>query len=405
MGGHRITSIPADVATRFSPNSMWNKYPLVFGGIGLVALILAYVLGQDHHGGQFYFSYLVAYMYGLSLALGGLFFVIVQFLVRAGWSVVVRRIAENVMGTLPLFAILFVPVYLGLHHTHHHWWGHDISHDPLLVHKAPYLNQSFFTVRAFFYLAVWTVLSMAFLRWSTSQDRSGDHDVTRRLQWWSAPALVLFAITITFAAVDWMKSMEPHWFSTMWGVYYFAGSVVSIFAGLSILVLWLQRDGFVRGIINEEHRHDLGKLLFGFTVFWSYIAFSQYFLIWYANLPEETLWFEHRSHGGWQNIGAALIVGHFFIPFFFLLPRAIKRNPTTLFLGAIWLLGIHYVDLYFVVMPVLHTKGVHFAASDLLALVGVVSLFLGAFAYVSGRSELVPVKDPRLPESLAFENH
>jgi hypothetical protein len=385
---------------------MWSKYPMVFGGVGLVALVIAYVLGgSDHHGEQFYFSYLTAYMYGLSIALGGLFFVIVQFLVRAGWSVVVRRVAENVMGTLPLFALLFIPVYLGLHHTHHHWWGHDVSHDPILAGKTPYLNQPFFTVRAVFYLVVWSALSLTFWRWSTSQDKSGDHDLTRRLQWWSAPALILFAVTLTFAAVDWMKSMEPHWFSTMWGVYYFAGCVVSIFASLSLLVLWLQRDGFIKDIINEEHRHDLGKLLFGFIVFWSYIAFSQFFLIWYANLPEETIWFEHRSTHGWENIAALLIVGHFFIPFFFLLPRAMKRNPVTLSLGALWVLFIHYMDLYFVVMPVLHKKGPAFGAVDLLCLVGVLGLFLGAFAYVAGRSELVPVKDPRLPESLAFVNH
>lgn len=368
--------------------------------------------GEDHghHGptsslARFHFSFLTAFMWGLSIALGGLFFVIVQFLAKAGWSVVVRRIAENVMGTLPLFAGLFVLVAMGFSQTHFHWWTYEVgSGDPILDHKAPYLDQTFFFMRAVFYVAVWVGFAYAFRKWSTEQDQSGDHELTRRMQWWSAPALLLFALTITFAAVDWMKSMEPHWFSTMWGVYYFAGSTVSIFAMLAVLVLWLQRDGLVKKIINTEHYHDIGKLLFGFVVFWTYIAFSQYMLIWYANLPEETLWYEHRTHHGWETVGIMLMIGHFFIPFFFLLPRGIKRNPATLLIGAVWMLTIHYVDLYFIIMPVLDTQGPQPSLIDALTLVGVFALFLAAFAYVASKNELVPVKDPRLPESLRFEN-
>jgi len=299
--------------------------------------------------------------------------------------------------------VLFIPVALGLHHTHHHWWHYEHGSDPILDHKAPYLNPTFFFIRAVVYLAVWTGLSYALRKWSTEQDRTGDHDLTRRLQWWSAPALILFALTLTFAAVDWMMSMEPHWYSTMWGVYYFSGSVVAIFASMAVFVLWLQRDGMIRRIINTEHYHDIGKLLFGFVVFWTYIAFSQYMLIWYANIPEETLWYEHRSHGGWSTVGILIMVGHFFIPFFFLLPRAIKRNPTTLFAGALWMLLIHYVDIYYIVMPVLDDHP-HPGLVDVFNLIGVFSVFFAAFAFFSTRDELVPVKDPRLPESLSFEN-
>lgn len=398
----RLKKIPDDVQTMIGEKSQWARFPTVFGGIGLAALLVAFVVSSGHQE-RFYFSYLTAYMYGLSIALGGLFFVIIQFLVRAGWSVVVRRIAENVMGTLPLFAVLFIPVAIGLHHTHHHWWHLEVGVDELVDGKRAYLNQGFFFLRAIFYLAVWTGLALVFLRWSTRQDESGDEEITRRLQGYSPVALMLFALTVTFAAIDWMKTMDPHWYSTMWGVYYFAGCVLSIFATLSVLVLWLQRSGFVRRIINVEHYHDLGKLMFGFTVFWTYIAFSQYFLIWYANIPEEQLWFEHRAHHGWDKVGLALVIGHFFIPFFFLLPRATKRNPVTLLMGAAWLLCIHYVDMYFIVMPVYDE---HFAPGlvDLMCLVGVVGLFLAAFTYLAARSNLVPVRDPRLPESLRFEN-
>ncbi|MEM6369679.1 MAG: quinol:cytochrome C oxidoreductase [Myxococcota bacterium] len=361
--------------------------------------------GHGHHHGEltrFSFSYLTAFMYGLSLALGGLFFVLVQFLARAGWSVVVRRIAENVMATLPLFGLLFIPVYLGLSSTHFHWW-HFEGHDPLLDHKAPYLDENFFILRAIFYIVVWVGLAFFFWRNSTAQDNSGEHDLTRRMQNLSPLGMILFALTTTFAAVDWMKSMDPHWFSTMFGVYYFAGCVVGIFATLSVLTIWLQSSGYVKTIINAEHYHDIGKLLFGFVVFWTYITFSQYFLIWYANIPEETLWYYHRTTHGWENVGVAIMIGHFFIPFFFLLPRGIKRNPKTLILGALWLLGIHYLDLYYVVMPILD-ESPHFTIVDPLCLVGIVCLFLGTFAFVAGRSDLVPVKDPRLPESLAFQN-
>lgn len=403
----RMKSIPTDVNTRISSGS-WIQYPKIFGAVGIVCIVAAYgmgIAGGEHGLERFHFSYLTAFMYGLSIALGGLFFVLIQFLAKAGWSVVVRRVAENVMGTLPLFAILFIPVALGLSHTHHHWWHYEPGHgDPILDGKAPFLNPTFFFIRAVFYFAVWTGLSILLRSTSTKQDETGDHELTHKLQFMSAPGTILFALTITFAAIDWMKSMEPHWFSTMWGVYYFAGSVVAIFATLSVLTIWLQRDGYIHKIVNAEHYHDLGKLLFGFVVFWSYIAFSQYFLIWYANLPEETLWFEHRYHHGWENVGLMLILGHFFIPFFFLLPRGMKRNPTTLVVGALWVLGIHYVDLYYVIMPVLDSKGPSPGLTDLLSLVGVVSLFLATFAALSTRSELVPVKDPRLPESLAFHN-
>lgn len=484
------STIPADAKLQIPPDSLWARYPQVFGAIGLAALLLAFVIsavthdpsGDAHHGSdsavqhqesggelalakaghdeegskkhandegakksknahgdeahakgnhgaggsahsnsdhaeeghaedghghgqppRFWFSYLTAYMYGLSLALGGLFFVIIQFLVKAGWSVVVRRIAENVMGTLPLFAVLFIPVAIGLQYTHSHWWNVEVGVDKLLDGKRAYLNQGFFLLRAIVYLGVWSGLAVIFLRNSTRQDESGDHDITRRLQAYSPVGIILFGLTVTFAAIDWMKTMDPHWYSTMWGVYYFAGCVVGIFATLAVLILWLQRDGFVHHVINVEHRHDVGKLLFGFTVFWTYITFSQYFLIWYANIPEEQLWFDHRAHGGWRNVGIFLAVGHFFIPFFFLLIRAVKRNPVTLFIGASWMLFVHYVDIYFIIMPVYSsTFGV--SIIDVLALLGVVMLFLAGFSYLAARSSLIPVKDPRLPESLRFEN-
>lgn len=359
--------------------------------------------GSGVLGHRFYFSFLTAYMFGLSLALGGLFFVAIQFLTKAGWSVVVRRIAENVMGTMPLFAILFVLLIFGFSDTHAHWWSVAPGSDELLDAKSPYLNKPFFFFRAIVYFACWIGLARYFRNLSIQQDDSADQDITRKLQKAAPVAIIVFALTVTFAAIDWMKSMDPHWYSTMWGVYYFAGCLVGIFSLLAVLVLWTQGSGYLKKVITEEHYHDIGKQMFGFNVFWTYIAFSQYFLIWYANIPEEHLWFEHRSHGGWGEYGIFLGVGHFFIPFFFLLPRAIKRNPVTLFIGAAWLLFIHYVDIYFIVMPV-HSHTFEPSLVDVLALAGVVALFVAWYARLASKAELVPRGDPRLPESLAFEN-
>ncbi len=403
MSSH-VARIPAGEITRVPEGARFRSFPMIFGAAGVVALLASFFLSRAGDAEGFWFSYLLAFMYGLSLALGALFFVIIQFLSKAGWSVVVRRIAENLAATLPLFAVLFLGVAFGLPHTHAQWWALKPGADALVDVKSGYLNPTFFLVRAAIYLLLWSGMALGFRSLSISQDATGDQEVTYRQQWWAPPALAVFALSLTFAAIDWMKSMEPHWFSTMWGVYYFAGAVVSVFAALSLLARWLQSQGFVTQVITVEHYHDLGKLLFGFIVFWSYIAFSQYFLIWYANIPEETIWFAQRAQGGWGTVGQMLIFGHFAIPFFFLLPRGIKRSKLGLGLAAVWVLCIHYVDLYFVIMPVHFTAGPRFGLVDILSVVGVVSLLIAAFARLAAGAELVPVKDPRLPESLAFEN-
>jgi len=403
MSAH-AAGIPTGETTRIPDGARWRSFPIILGGVGLVSLLAAFFLARAGDAEGFWFSYLVAFMFGLSVAIGGLFFVIVQFLVKSGWSVVVRRIAENLMGTLPLFAVLFIVVAVGLPSTHHLWWHLKPGSDALVDAKSAYLNSGFFFVRAVAYFAVWCGLALTFRGRSIAQDTSRDQEITYRQQWLAPPALFLFALTVTFAAIDWMMSMQPRWFSTMWGVYFFAGCVVASYATLTLLARWLQSSGFLRQVINVEHYHDLGKLLFGFIVFWSYVTFSQYFLIWYANIPEETVWFAQRARGAWTTVGQMLIFGHFLIPFLFLLPRGVKRNRLALPVAAVWMLFIHYVDLYFVIMPVHDAAGPRPSLVDLLCLLGVVALQLALFARLTGSAELVPVGDPRLPESLAFEN-
>ncbi len=374
------------------------------GGLGVLSLLGAF--GWGWGGGQLErmsFSYLVAFLFWLSIGLGALFFVLVQFATRAGWSVVVRRLAEQLMGSLILFVPLFLPVALGIGDLYH--WSHPevVAADPMLQGKSAYLNVPFFLLRAGLFLMLWALMAGWYRRLSLAQDLSGAHSLTRRMQRFSGPGIALFALSVTFAAFDWIMSLDPHWYSTIFGVYFFIGGLVAFLAALSLLTLALRR-GPLGGRVNEEHLHDLGKLLFAFTTFWSYIGFSQYFLVWYANIPEETVWFGHRLGGGWAHASWALALGHFVLPFFFLLPRGIKRRPVTLGLASLWMLAMHALDLYWLIMPNLQHHGPHVELMDLACFVGVGGLFLGLVAKNLSRDPLVPAKDPRLPESLRFEN-
>jgi hypothetical protein len=384
---------------------LWPKLPVIGGVLAVLGLGLSYALGSgdSHHLAG---AYLTGYLYWWTLAMGGLFFTVLHYLARSGWSVVVRRLAENVASVLPYFIVLFLPILYWMHDLFH--WTHEKllvkgpEYDPLIAHKEPYLNTGFFTIRAGIFFAVWCLIFWYFNRQSRRQDESGDLDITRKLNTWSALAMVGFAITINFAAFDWIMSLEPHWFSTIFGVYVFAGSVVAILAFLIVVVTRLQAAGALEGVVTGEHYHDLGKLLFGFVVFWAYIGFSQFMLIWYANIPEETLWFEARWLDGWQPVSLFLAAGHFVVPFFYFISQPIKRNRLLMTLGALWVLFMHYVDLYWMVMPTF--GGFHPVLVDFTTWLGIGGVFLVFFGLRMKKGSLVPLKDPRLAESLAFEN-
>jgi hypothetical protein len=228
--------------------------------------------------------------------------------------------------------------------------------------------------------------------------------VSARLRRLAGPSIIVLGITQTFASIDWIMSLTPHWYSTMFGVYFFAGAFVGFIALLSVVAVAMQRAGLLDMVINAEHLHDVGKLLFAFTAFWAYIAFSQFFLIWYANIPEETIWYRARLTGSWQTVSMLLLVGHFIVPFFYLMGRSVKRRGLTLAAGGVWLLAMHFVDLYWLVMPTLHPDGVRVSLLDLAAFLAIGGCFVGAAGWLLRRQALVPLGDPRLPESLAFEN-
>ena len=381
---------------------LWRGLALA-GVAALVVSVALAALGAESWR-RFFFAYLVNFAFVLSLALGALYFVLLHHLTHSGWSVVVRRIGEAFTATLPLLALLFIPVLLGLKQLYP-WSQSAVAAADHVVHgKAAYLNVPFFVVRWAVYLAAWIVIGRFYFRRSLLQDSSGDVSLTLQMERRAGPAMVLFGITLTFASIDLLMSLDPRWFSTIFGVYYFAGSVVGIYALLTAVSFALQVSGFLRNAVTVEHYHDLGKLLFGFVVFWAYIGFSQYMLIWYANIPEETGWLAHRQENGWGWVGLLLMFGHFLIPFVALLSRAPKRRPGLLAAVAVWMLAMHWVDMYWLVTPAVSPGSPLPRLVDLTLLFALGSLLLAGAAYaVRGRS-LVPERDPRLEESLAFEN-
>lgn len=380
--------------------------------IGLLALAVAITAGWDQHDQLrgFSTSYLVSYIFFLSISLGSLFFVALQHVVRAGWSVAVRRLAEIIAANVVYLAILFlpilVPLLIGLAGPYYKWLDpNSIADSELLQRKAVYLNLPFFTARAFFYFVVWGVSAWFFLRQSARQDESGDPELTRRMERWSPAAMILFGLTVTFASIDWLMSLEPEWFSTIFGLYVFAGAVVAGIASLILMAIALQACGLVARVITVEHYHDLGKLLLGFVVFWGYMAFSQYMLIWYANIPEESVWYLARQSGPWVWITVGLLFGHLLIPFVFLLPREVKRRKMLLGACAVWLLVVHWIDVYWLVMPTFAPDRLPFGMIDVCCIVGLGCLFLAGIVRIARGRNLIPTKDPRLAESLAFEIH
>ena len=396
-----IDSYAPGIVTRAPEGSLSGSASTLLG-VGIVAWLASLTAGMLGYETQFYFSYLVAYMFTLSLALGALFFVMVQHVSRAGWSIVVRRLAENMANTLPFMAVLFFPIALGQETLFHHWI-HPVEGDEVLAGKAPYLNLTFFYIRVLIYFVVWVGLARFFCSNSAKQDATGDPALSMKMARFAAPGIVLFGFTITFAAFDWMMSLNPHWFSTMFGVTYFAGSEMAFLALLAVSFMWLSRKNLLKDIVNAEHYHDIGKLMFAFMVFWAYVNFSQYFLIHYADLPEETAWYADRNQNNWPIIGTIIIVGHFLVPFAFLLSRHMKRNRTPLAIGALLLLAMHWIDMQYVIMPNHHD---HFAPHwlDLTTTVGVLCIFLGLTLRSVARTNLIPVRDPKLKESINFVN-
>ena len=404
--------------------------------VGAVGIGLAFFL-SGLNPSRFLYNYLVAFCFVLSISLGCLFFVTIMHLTRAGWSATVRRVAElYAMCTLPLF-LLFLPILLTVisgTDTVYSWNvpGYTIhggspeadaeiaalassavsERPPLEQLKAAFLDKWFFTGRIIVYFLVWGGMAFFFLRNSLAQDVTGDKKLTARNQAFSAPFMILFAASIVFASFDIEMSLSPLWFSTMFPVYFFAGAFLSALCTIMLTCLWLQRTGRVTDEITIEHYHDLGKLMQGFVIFWGYIAFSQFLLIWYANIPEETFWYDLRiNQPGWKGLSLILLVGHLFIPFFLLMGRGLRRNKILLTISAVFILCMHWVDHYWLVMPHLNPGENEFTLSGIgfltgiSCLVGMIAVYIALFCLVTRNRPLVPLQDPRLGEALNHEVH
>lgn len=391
-----------DIKTyRITQDGRVGQIALALGIIGLILTAAGYFIDKT----QFYYSYLTAFVYWLSIALGGLFFTMLHHLVGAKWSVVLRRLAENIMICVPPMVIFVIPVLSGIRELFHWSQPEVVAQDHLLQSKAAYLNVPFFVVRAAIYFVVWIVLGRSLFRLSLLQD-GGHHDgLFKKMRVVSAPGMILFAVTITFASFDWLMSLDAHWYSTIFGVYVFAGAFLATLAFLMRFVLYLDSTGVMHETVTKEHWHDMGKLLFAFTIFWGYMAFSQYFLIWYGNIPEETIWFLHRWEHGWEYLSLLIVFGHFVVPFFVLFPYSTKRSRPVMLVMTVWILVMHWVDLYWIIMPNLHREAVEYSWMDITTMLGIGGVFVWYFWNRVRVRPLVPIGDPGLEESKQLVSH
>jgi hypothetical protein len=351
---------------------------------------------------HFGFSYLTSYAFFLSISLGALFFMPIMYVTKASWNVVMRRLAEVTAAVMPLMAVLAIPVIF-LAGQIYGWADPEVAATHAMAHKTGYLSRNMFVLRWVIYFAVWTGYSWFFWKTSVRQDTTGDVNLTRRLENYSGFGLMICALTVAGAGFDLLMSIDPLWFSTMFGVYYWAGGFVSFFAVMTLFTLGLQNTGRMEHIVSPEHFHDYGKAMFAFTFFWGYIAFSQYMLYWYANIPEETHWYLIRSTNGWGEVGLTTLFATFALPFAGLISRFAKRKRKILAFWAFWIIIAQWINLYWVVMPQF-SEHFTFSPMDVTAFIGIGGLWVAGITRLAMGNSLVPTGDPRLDESLRFEN-
>ncbi len=375
-----------------------SKLGYLLTGVGLLIIVVSFLTNFKRGA----FDYLWIYMFLTSVGLGGLLLTALEYLVGATWSVPFRRVCEFIAAIIPLLIILVVPLLFSMHDLYH--WTHAdiVAKDEILTAKKSYLNVNFFLIRVAFCLIVWSLFYFFFTKNSKKQDISKDPTLTRKNIKLSVIFAPLFFVSLTMAAIDWMMSLEPHWYSTMYGVYYFAGTMVCGLAIVTFISILLKENGNLNPRVGNDQFYSLGTLLFGFNIFWGYIAFSQYILIWYADIPEETYWYMMRWQNGWQYVSMALLFCHFVIPFLVLMPRSTKVNLKLLKVMSVWMVLAHMLDLYWLIMPSYSNGGPVFGWQELGMLLFAPGLVMIVFAMKSGKENLTPVGDPKLEAGLNF---
>jgi hypothetical protein len=389
------------MSTSFNPPNMasFRNRALIAGGVFLLVLIVAAFINHE----RFHEAYLIGWTFWTGIAVGSLALLMLQHLTGGGWGFVIRRILEAATRTLPVMALLFVPALLGVSSTHRRWADpEELVKHPVVQLKARYLNFPFFTVRAVVYFAFWIALAYLLNRWSIAQDRTADIRYTKNMRLLSGPGMVALIFTVTFASIDWYMSLEPEWFSTIYGFIYVAAWSLSALAFVIAALAVLSKDEPLKRIVAPLHFHDLGKLLLALVMLWAYFAFSQFLIIWSGNLPEEIGWYLIRTHGLWGGIVVTIGILHFAAPFLFLLSRELKRNPSRLVLIAVLILVMRMVDLLWMIAPAF--EGRNWIWLDVIALLGFGGLWLGVFTWQLSKRSLIPINDPQY-ESVLEQMH
>ncbi len=374
----------------------WRSRALIAGVAGTVLCLIGFLVSPF----QFYRSYLWAYVFYVGLAVGSMAWLMLQYLTGGAWGLVIRRPCEAAARTLPLIALMFLPVLIGIPNLYQWSHGNLVAADEILKHKQIYLNVPFFLIRAALYFGGWWLCSWYLNRWSLAEDREGTAVPHRKMAAVSGPGLVFWGFSITFMAIDWVLSINPHWFSTIFGMLFMAGQGLSSMAFLIALMVLLSYRRPLSEILTPRHLHDLGKLLLALVMVWAYFSFSQFLIIWAGNLPEEIPWYLNRLRGGWQYVGIGLVLGHFALPFALLLSRDLKRNFKLLAGIAVFILLMRFVDLYWMVAPDFRKGAFGVSWLDFVTPVALGGLWLAYFLLQLEKRPLIPIHDPQLEEAL-----
>jgi len=397
----RSQAMPAPEGEYFE-SARFSGLSILLGLIAFVALALCGA-GAAIDPTQLSFSWLFAFAFYFTLCAGCFFWTLVHYATDAEWSVVVRRQLENIAVLLAVMAVFFLPILFLRHHLYE-WMNIPPGKEATLDSKRAYLNWNFFVVRAVVFFGFFIIASQLLRGLSVRQDRDGNPKFTIWMRKVAFASLPMFALFLTFGAFDWLMSLNYHWFSTMFGVYIFAGTAGSSMSLLVLVITALRKAGYLKDVVTKEHYHIMGKWMFAFCVFWAYIGFGQYMLIWYANMPEETQYFLIRNTESWWTLSMLLVIGRFFGPFAILLLQSIKKHPHQLCYVAGWIVFMQMLDMYIVVLPALHGTGVHLSLWDFMPLVGIGAALAFVYLRIVGKTSLFPVRDPRLVESLKLVN-
>jgi hypothetical protein len=376
--------------------AQYQRQFLLAGAAGGGVSIVGYFLDPT----QFFQSYLMAYMFVLGLSLGSLALGMIHQLSGGAWGVVIRRQIGAASRVLPILTVLFLPIVLGMSHLYE--WTHAdiVNADPILRGKRIYLNTPFFLIRAAIYFAAWNGVSYLLNKWGLEQDQTGDPRYAKRMQMLSGGGLLAYGLCITFASFDWLMSLEPHWFSTIYGVLIIGGQGLSALAFLITALVSLARRPPLKDIVSPSHFHDLANLMLAFVMLWAYFSFSQYLIIWSGNLPEEIAWYLHRLQTGWRFVAITLVIFHFTVPFLLLLSRAVKRAPGTIVKVALAILVARLIDLFWLIAPEFHRNGIVVSWMDIVLPVTLISIWVGCFLWQLRGRALLPVYDPQFEEAL-----